>query len=463
MVSDTLPIIIAGAGPCGLVTALVLQNHGIPFLILEKASRSKLCSNAGAGFDLAPTALNILMQRLGLSSERIGQVLSRYERWYIATMHGDLVKEEATPESAQEDYACAHRSALQQALLDQLLQNATTKESEFLKCSTTLENYEEEENQVTVELSDGSSLVGKALLGCDGINSRVRSCLNKDEEDPLKYLETTCYWGKCPPEAISKDKATNKYDTSTFVWLLGTNKVPGSFYVTPSNGKYLWVLGVKSDKPPSDTSDDLTRRGGGVLSETAKTELLNTFKDSGTMIDPVLETMISGTPADQITEAGLFDRVNLDLPYSSPGKLVALLGDSAHPQSPYLGQGTNCAITDAYVLATKLAKVPAKDAIVYYDSEERRKEMKDLVMKAREQGNFLNSSNWFECLILRTILRYAPIDVDELKKYDGSNKNMVNRLDGIKVESSSNGGMTKPIIIAATAVAVSAVGLRMYS
>mmetsp|Transcript_30220 Transcript_30220/g.72533 ORF Transcript_30220/g.72533 Transcript_30220/m.72533 type:complete len:460 (-) Transcript_30220:1490-2869(-) len=459
MDSETLPVIIAGAGPCGLVAALVLQNHSVPFLILEKASRSKLCSNAGAGFDLAPTALNILIHRLGLSKERIDGMLSRYERWYIATVHGDLVKDEKTPQSAQEDYACAHRSAMQQALLDQLLQNAATKESEFLKCNTSLEYYQEEKDQVKVVLNDGSILVGKALLGCDGINSKVRSCMNEDEEDPLQYLGTTCYWGKCPPEAVKKGKDANKYDSDTFVWLLGTKKVPGSFFVTPSNGMYLWVLGVAADNPPSDRSDDLTRRGGGVLSETAKTELLNTFNDSGTLIDPVLETMISGTPANEITEAGLFDRVNLDLPYSSPGKRVALLGDSAHPQSPYLGQGTNCAITDAYVLATKLAEVPTQEAIADYDSEGRREEMKNLIVKAREQGSFLNSKNWFECWILRTILRYAPIDVDELKRYDGSNKNMVS---GIKVES-SNGGMAKSILIAAVAVAVFAVGFRVLS
>jgi hypothetical protein len=285
--------------------------------------------------------------------------------------------------------------------------------------------------------------------------------MNEDEEDPLQYLGKMCYWGKCPPETLEKCKDAYKSTSSTFVWLLGTSKVPGSFFVTPSNGTYLWVLSVLSDKPSSVTSDDLTRRGGAVLSEIAKADLLNSFNNSRTLIDPMLEAMISGTPASEITEAGLFDRVNLDLPFSSPRKLVALLGDSAHPQSPYLGQGTNCAITDAYVLATKLAEVPAQEAIAYYDSDERREEMQNLIIKAREQGNFLNSKNWFECWILRTILRYAPIDVDELKRYDFSNKNMVSRLDGIMTES-RNGGMTKSILIAGFVGGVFAVGFRMF-
>ena len=38
-----LPILIAGAGPCGLVAALTLQQKGIPFIIIERAQRSKVC------------------------------------------------------------------------------------------------------------------------------------------------------------------------------------------------------------------------------------------------------------------------------------------------------------------------------------------------------------------------------------------------------------------------------------
>jgi hypothetical protein len=54
------PVIIVGAGPCGLVAALTLKKADVPFVIYERASASKVCSNAGSGFDMAPTALKIL-------------------------------------------------------------------------------------------------------------------------------------------------------------------------------------------------------------------------------------------------------------------------------------------------------------------------------------------------------------------------------------------------------------------
>ena len=55
----TLPIIIAGAGPCGLVAALTFEKAGIPYVIYEKTTTEKLCSNAGSGIDMATTGKKI--------------------------------------------------------------------------------------------------------------------------------------------------------------------------------------------------------------------------------------------------------------------------------------------------------------------------------------------------------------------------------------------------------------------
>lgn len=58
--------------------------------------------------------------------------------------------------------------------------------------------------------------------------------------------------------------------------------------------------------------------------------------------------------------------------------------------------------------------------------------------------------------------RYAPIDVDELKRCDLSNRNMVSSLDGVKAES-RNWGMSRSVLVAALTIAVFAVRLRMVS
>ena len=50
------------------MAGLVLQRHGVPFIIVERASRAKLCANVGSGYDILPEALSI-MRRLGVPFE----------------------------------------------------------------------------------------------------------------------------------------------------------------------------------------------------------------------------------------------------------------------------------------------------------------------------------------------------------------------------------------------------------
>ena len=113
-----------------------------------------------------------------------------------------------------------------------------------------------------------------------------------------------------------------------------------------------WAFLVESLEEPHKKSDDLTRRGGVTLDEEAKSLLESMVKDCGDLI----RLAVRGTPASGITKVRIFDRKNLNLPYSH-GR-VALLGDSAHPQSPMMGQGCNQSIVDAYV-ALFHASIPA--------------------------------------------------------------------------------------------------------
>ena len=74
-------------------------------------------------------------------------------------------------------------------------------------------------------------------------------------------------------------------------------------------------------------------------------------------------------PADVVALAESCDRCfELGAEYVNPlpawragGEASVLLGDAAHAMPPFLGQGTNQAIQDAYCLATKLAALTAGD------------------------------------------------------------------------------------------------------
>lgn len=440
--SDLLPVIIVGAGPCGLVAALTLQRQDVPFVIIEKATRSKICSNAGSGFELAPTALKILRERLEIETEKI---LLEYAGANVQTLQGKVL----TSTTIGVPYASVQRANMQKLLLEVLFPTPDLEEG-YLKCGAALDSYEEDvdNGRVTVHLGDGSSLVGCALLGCDGIHSKVRQCIHVGVEDPLHFCNCLAYWAKCtipPSSELEIELNKTQIDAEkgpSFVMGVGSSKDPGSLFVIPWNNTLLWGLFFPSDVPPQETND-LTRRGGGILTERGKLKMMKMIEDGG--YSDLIKTVVRQTEASDITEAGIFDRKNLDLSYSSEGKLIAILGDAAHPQSPFLGQGVNMAIADGYTLASRIAlglkaagdndnnnnKDAVTKAISAYDSTERRNSAKMVVEESRSLTDTSLTTNWFKSWAMQALMKWLPMEwiLADLLKYDKSNEALLKKLD----------------------------------
>ena len=85
--NSNLPVIIAGAGPCGLTAALTLRRAGVPFVLYDRASASRLCSNAGSGIDMAPCAVDLLENELRLSREGLDRAMRPYEYMHVVRWH----------------------------------------------------------------------------------------------------------------------------------------------------------------------------------------------------------------------------------------------------------------------------------------------------------------------------------------------------------------------------------------
>lgn len=476
--TKTLPIIIVGAGPCGLVTALTLKKYNVPFVIIEKASRSKICSNAGSGFELAPTAVDILQNRLGID---VTKIMSYYQGMAIVDNNGKLIRHSRIPDGYTG--GSANRADMQIHLLDQLFPSPKDEEG-VLFCGSGLETYRELHNddpdggRVVATLSSGEEISGCVLLACDGIRSRVRAVMHggydstKDwktntetanTKDPLHFCNTIVYWGKTKVPRGSaleleftktqmakkaKDNEKTKYCTS-FAFTITTPSAPASFFIIPSqNGTELnWAVSVQSEtdkRSKNNDGTDLTRRGGGPLTEAEKKRLFDFTSDKnsesvvrGITNFPLIQELFKMTPASDITEAGLFDRENLDLPYASESKRVALLGDSAHPQTPFLGQGVNMAIVDAYVYATNLAvalktkKKSLEQSISDCTTGNRHGEAKKLVEDARIGCTMMTSQNiflyWFMFLFIR--LASTSSFMNQIISQDKSNSDFLKLLD----------------------------------
>lgn len=332
------PVIIAGAGPCGLVAALTLQQQGVPFVIYERASSvDKLCSNTGSGIDVAPTAVDILANKLQVD---MSTAMLPYDSMYIGTMQDrpdqkPYVKYNLQDLPNAQDFGFSNRSELQKSLLTSLRKGlivSSPKDDQFpeeeqeekgmelsldsiLRCNTEVVEYENHDDHVVVTIrarkGDGdhstSTVVGSVLLACDGIHSAIRKHMNrpnnttnakkkklKDQknykEDEYNAIGQDVWWGKTEivpgsklEQELHKLQDQEQLTGTLALSFLGTAQNPGGFFSCyVSEHTHAWVYFTKSNNKNKNSNptptNDLVRRGGTVLTEEMKQrELIEPF------------------------------------------------------------------------------------------------------------------------------------------------------------------------------------------
>jgi len=251
-----------------------------------------------------------------------------------------------------------------------------------------------------------------------------------EAEDPLHYAEVVAWWGIANWEKgdVLDEMIRNVHWKAngdvTFFQCLGDSKAPGTFFGTKSpdsDNKLLWCYFGPSKEEPGQ-SDDLRRRGG-VTGEGAKAEVTQRFEGRS----EILRQLVEHTPAEGITMVGLYDRENLDLPYLSKGGRAALLGDAAHPQTPFLGMGVNMALTDAFVIATRLARQDPKAALAAFDTAERKAFAKKTVSDARWYASLGTTTSYVKNTLARNMITYLPpqLVVGNIFTVDHGNRDFV--------------------------------------
>jgi len=420
-----LPVIIAGAGPCGLLCAAVLQQHEVPFHIVERVERARLTGDVGSGFDMAPTAVRIF-ERLELPRWR--ERMSKFEGITMMNMDGERLRVIRTVELPGREAFAAKRSALQHCLVEKLGDELTSN-AHF---GVSVVGYDESENKVTVRLSDGTELEGRALLACEGWRSATREQMltGGPGGDPIHFCNVAMWWGKCNvTQKLARllEPTQTENGGESFCWFVGDGRRPGNFVGALADNKtsFLWSAAQQCDVDPAQ-SDDLTIRGG-VRGQEVKDELSALVRQQGRC--DLIGTVIAATPPSAVTKVGLYDRHNLDHSMVSPGGLIALLGDAGHPQTPFLGQGCNMAVADAFAVCTRLGAggaAPARQALSCLNDPDRRAFTKATVMKARKIANLSTSTSTISNFFAKKYMQWAP-SRQIFPRVDEGNRAFVNR------------------------------------
>ena len=164
------PILIAGGGIGGLAAAYALARKGLPVRVLEQAAEFK---ELGAGIQLGPNIFRAV-DALGLKQELLADVWRPGALEMRCALSGAQVTrvplDQRFTRRFGQPYAVTHRADIHAVFLKACQgDNLVTLETQ-----RQVEGFEQHDGGVTVTLQTGERIAGRALIGCDGVWSKIR-------------------------------------------------------------------------------------------------------------------------------------------------------------------------------------------------------------------------------------------------------------------------------------------------
>src|SRR5438128_1087440 len=168
---QALPILIAGGGIGGLAAAHALARKGFAVRVLEQAPEFR---EIGAGIQLGPNVFRAL-EKLDLKEAVLADAHRPPAMEMRCALSGERVTripldEPRFREKFKQPYAVTHRHDLHSVFINACKNNNRIA----LETGQSVEDFEQDDTGVSVILQSGERIRGRALIGCDGMWSKVR-------------------------------------------------------------------------------------------------------------------------------------------------------------------------------------------------------------------------------------------------------------------------------------------------
>jgi salicylate hydroxylase len=308
-------VIIVGAGVAGLAAARAMALRGAQVTVLEQADAIR---EVGAGLQVSPNGAAVL------SSLGLGDALLRAATRAAAVQLTDgtsgrpvLRMDLSRPGAAGHGFHLIHRADLIALLRDGAVATGVTIKLLQRVASVNLAT-------ATVVTETGDTHTADLLIGADGLQSRVRAVLNGTVAPFFTHQVAWRALIPCEPNS------------------------PPVAEVHMGPGRHLVSYPL---------------RGGGFRNIVAVEERRKWVEEGWTLRDDPMEMRIAFAAfsprvrhwLDQVNEVGLWGlfRHPVARVWHQAGT-AAILGDAAHPTLPFLAQGANLALEDAWTLAASL-------------------------------------------------------------------------------------------------------------
>jgi 2-polyprenyl-6-methoxyphenol hydroxylase-like FAD-dependent oxidoreductase len=334
-------VAIIGGGIGGVALAVACLHRGIPFTLYE---RDRSFDTRSQGYGLTLQQASKAMAGLGITSLEAGITSTRH---VVHTTAGKIIGEWGIRKWGRPDTKVSPkrknihiaRQSLRLALLEQL------KERDAVKWEHQLLSFKESEDgnvRLEFQVKDKIERTNADLVvGADGIRSTVRKLLLGEDITPLRYLDCIVILGICPLKNLKGIENSLLDSATVFQTANGHERI----YMMPyASDTIMWQLSFPMSEKEAKA---LSTQGAKALKKEAihRTQWHAPIPQ---ILAATLETQVSGYP--------VYDRALLAPEFLEKGTKVTLIGDAAHPMSPFKGQGANQALLDALALARGISK-----------------------------------------------------------------------------------------------------------
>jgi len=359
-------VLVAGAGPVGVVLARLLGAAGVRVLLIDREPGVMRIPRAIALDDDGGRVL----QAVG-EYARLRQGMPRIERVrMISPRVGDLFSYDANCWRNANPMLLMFR---QPELEDALREGLAALPSVTLRSETTLESFTAGSDGIEATLSAGGRrerVHARYLVGCDGARSTVRKLLG------VEMLGST-YEKDWLVVDVRHDPTPNRE-----VHFLCDPQRPGVTMPAPGGGRrWEFMLGDDDDRATITAPATLER-------------LLAPWGDVARMdVERAAVYTFHARVAERLQQGRVF-----------------LAGDAAHLTPPFAGQGLMAGLRDVHNLAWKLAAVlrgSAGESLLATYEEERLPNAKTMVRMAQLMGEIIMARDPARCVFRDQVLRRA--------------------------------------------------------
>jgi salicylate hydroxylase len=320
--TDQFSIGIVGAGIAGLTAAVALQQRGFQVRIFEQAPE---LGEIGAGITVGPNMSRVLAG-LGLEDE-MEAVASATP--HVGTLDHKTGEVLGYTKRGAEEYLRLYGAVtrhVHRADLVEVLARALEETNAELHLDHALTDATQNETSVKLSFANGASAECDVVVACDGLKSQLRDALFKTS--PPQFTGFVAWRGLVDASRIP-DVSMDPH----FASYSGKDHLFGRYPVR-HNSLINWVAVAR--KPDYE-----------LESWTAKSdvsEVLAEFSDWHTDVRSIIE---ASSPEGCLMWA-LHTRQPID---NWIAGRVTLLGDAAHPMTPFLGMGAAMAVEAAAIFA----------------------------------------------------------------------------------------------------------------